>query len=249
MASSFSIAFGNFLYKNCFPLYSIVYPAFKKRQDKLEIELLQKYVKHGEVVLDIGANIGFYSKILSRLVGAQGKVHCFEPDITNFGHLRKAVEGLPNITINNKAVGPRTETIKIYTSKNMNVDHRTYKPDEFDKEIEVGAVSIDDYLKEDLRVDFVKMDIQGFESQAIKGMTRTFQSNVDLKLISEFWPYGLRKAGSSASEYFDFLTGTGCSVYILKEGGLQKLYREEVNKLEVLGGEYYFNIFATKGNG
>ncbi len=246
MASSSSIAFGNFLYKNCFPLYKIIYPAFKKRQDKFEITLLTKHIKPGDVILDIGANIGFYAKILSELTGSKGKVHCFEPDITNFLHLKKATEGLSNVIVNNKAVGSKSETLKIYTSKNINVDHRTYKPDTFDKEIDIDAVSIDDYLGANLKVDLIKMDIQGFEMQAVKGMIKTFQNNSSLKLISEFWPYGLKKAGSSVSEYYHFLIDAGFRVFILHDNSLEELNSDAVKKLEGLGEEHYFNIFVTK---
>src|SRR5690606_18164169 len=96
-----------------------------------------------------------------------------------------------NIIINNKAVSSKTETLKIYTSKNLNVDHRTYKPKEYDEEISIEAVSIDDYFGTNQKVDFIKIDIQGFEMQAIQGMTKTLEANPNVKIISEFWGYGL----------------------------------------------------------
>ena len=91
MASSLSIALGNFLYKNCFPIYKLTYKSFKEKQDAFEISLMKKYIKTGDTVLDIGANIGFYAEILSGIVGEKGNVHCFEPDTTNFKHLNSPV--------------------------------------------------------------------------------------------------------------------------------------------------------------
>jgi FkbM family methyltransferase len=246
MPSSISIKLGNFLYKNAFGLYKPMYSAFKKRQDVFEIDLLKKHVRENDVVLDIGANIGFYAHILSGLVGANGKVHCFEPDTKNFEHLKKACEQYSNVVLNNKAVGPKTEKLKIYTSKNLNVDHRTYKPDDFAEEIEIDAVSIDDYLGTNNKVNVVKMDIQGFEMQAVKGMERLLENNKDIKIISEFWPYGLRKAGSSVTEYFDFLSGKGFTCFLLEKNSLEKLNVEKVKSFEPLGEEHYFNIFATR---
>jgi len=245
---SFSIKLGNFLYKNAFGLYKPMYAAFKNKQDAFEIKLLEKYIRKSDTVLDIGANIGFYATILSRIVGPKGRVHCFEPDINNFNHLKKTVGGHGNIIINNKAVGPKTETLKIYTSKNLNVDHRTYKPEEYDREIEIAAVSIDDYLAQNGNVKpaFIKMDIQGFEMQAIQGMHKTLDSNKDIKLISEFWPYGLKKAGSSLTGYFNFLQGKGFNCYLLEKNSLQKLNAEKVQSLENLGEEHYFNIIASR---
>ena len=144
---SFSIKLGNFLYKNAFGLYKPMYKLFKNKQDAFEIELLKKHIKQNDIVLDIGANIGFYATILSDIVGEKGLVHCFEPDSKNFEHLKKTTADFKNIKINNKAVGPKTEKLKIYTSKNLNVDHRTYKPEEYDKEIEIDAVSIEEVNK------------------------------------------------------------------------------------------------------
>lgn len=244
MATSFSIKLGNFLYKTSFPLYKKMYSVFKNKQDAFEIELLKKHIKPGDTVLDIGANIGFYATILSDIVGEKGKIHCFEPDTTNFNHLKKTTVSYKNIIINNKAVGPKTEKLKIYTSKELNVDHRTYKPEEYDQEIEIDAVSIDDYLK-GAKVDFIKMDIQGFEMEAMKGMKETLKNNPNVKMISEFWPYGLKKAGSSLRDYFVLLKELNFNVEILKENKLEILNLETVLKLEPLGEEHYFNIFIS----
>jgi len=245
---SFSIKLGNFLYNNAFGLYKPMYKLFKNKQDAFEIELLKKHIKQNDIVLDIGANIGFYATILSDIVGEKGVVHCFEPDSKNFEHLKKTTADFKNIKINTKAVGPKTEKLKIYTSKNLNVDHRTYKPEEYDKEIEIDAVSIDDHLTSNPKVDLIKMDIQGFEMQAIQGMQTILDKNKDIKLISEFWPYGLKKAGSSVTEYFNFLQSKGFTCYLLEETSLLKLTAEKVSSLEPLGEEHYFNIFATRTN-
>jgi FkbM family methyltransferase len=250
---SFSIKLGNFLFKNAFVLYKPLYTSFKNKQDAFEIELLNSHIRKGDVVLDIGANIGYYALRLSNLVGENGSVHCFEPDKKNYTHLEKATSNLKNIFTTNKAVGPRTEKIKIYTSKNLNVDHRTYQPEDYDEEIEIDAVSIDDYCSTHLnkgtgKIDFIKMDIQGFEMQAVQGMQKTLEKNPDIKLISEFWPYGLEKSGSSVSTYFQFLTEKGFICYLLNKNSLEKLDLEKVKSLEGLGEEHYFNILASRNN-
>ncbi len=245
---SFSIKFGNFLFKHAYSMYKPLYSAFKNRQDAYEITLLEEYISKGAVVLDIGANIGFYASLLSRLVGEKGSVHCFEPDKRNFSRLQQTVNGLQNVVLNNVAAGPKTERIKIYTSRNLNVDHRTYKPEEYDEEIEVEAVSIDDYLnrvrgdRTRLAIDFIKIDIQGFEMQAMRGMERTLSENADIKILSEFWPCGLKKAGSSAIDYYNFLCNKGFSCYLLEKQSLTRLSTATVRTLEPLGEQHHFDI-------
>ncbi|MCC7202789.1 MAG: FkbM family methyltransferase [Nitrospirae bacterium] len=211
--------------------------------------MLRQYIKQGDVVLDIGANIGFYARILSQLAGSTGQIHCFEPDPLNFTHLIKNTLPFKNIKLINKAVGAETGVLKIYTSKSLNVDHRTYKPDVYDREIEIQAVSIDEYLANNKRVDFVKIDIQGFEMQAIKGMEKTLRHNKTIKLLSEFWPYGLRKAGSSLSQYYNFLKDMGFEVFLLEIGRCRNITAENVKRLEDSGEEHYFNIFVKRDNG
>lgn len=250
MASSLSIALGNFLYKNCFPLYKLTYKSFKEKQDAFEISLMKKYIKAGDTVLDIGANIGFYAEILSGIVGEKGKVHCFEPDTTNFEHLKNRCQKLTNVQINNKAVSEKTEVIKIYTSKQLNVDHRTYKPDDYDEEIDINGIAIDEYLsfdsaQDDKMVNFIKMDIQGFEMSAVKGMTKTLQSP-NLKMLSEFWPYGMRKAGTSVLDYFYFLKQYNFYVYLVDNNQLIELTEEKVKTFLELPESNYMNIFASK---
>jgi FkbM family methyltransferase len=249
------VKLGNFLFKNLFAVYKPMYAAFKTKQDAFEIALLKKYVAPGNTIIDIGSNIGFYALILSELTGEKGKVHCFEPDATNFKHLQKAVGQLKNVNINYKAIGPRTEKIKIYTSKELNVDHRTYQPEEYDEVIEIDAVNLDEYLEKINggkipKVEMIKMDIQGFEMQAIKGMQRTLTENKDIKLISEFWPYGLNKANSSSMEYFDHLRSLQFNCYLLEKDTLVKLDENKVKELDKFKEDktHYFNIFVTRGN-
>lgn len=248
MASSFSIQLGNFLYKHAFVLYKPMYAAFKNKQDAFEIALLKKHVRKNDVILDIGANIGFYAKILADLAGPNGKVHCFEPDKTNFKYLENNCGKLPNVILNNKAIGPKTEKINIYISKSINVDHRTYKPEEYEQELEIEAISIDDYLRSNTKVDLIKMDIQGFEMQAIKGMLLILDNNPNIKIISEFWPYGLKQAGSSLCDYFNFLSYKGFNCYLLEKKSLQILTLEKVKAMEGLDKGHYFNIFASRDN-
>lgn len=244
---SFSVKLGNFLYKNAFPVYNFMYPLFKKKQDIKELNLIRSLVKPGNTVLDIGANIGFYTTVFSELVGANGKVFAFEPEPVNFKYLQQNCKILNNASLNNKAVSDTTGTLKIYLSKMLNVDHRTYKIDEYSEIKEIDAVTVDDYLMYNgtPKIDFIKMDIQGFEMSALKGMLQTLKNNPGVQLISELWPYGLRKAGSSAVEMVELLHALGFKIYLISSTPTQLITSETVKDLTVHEDRYY-NVFISR---
>ena len=76
----------------------------------------------------------------------------------------------------------------LYTSRELNVDHLTYKPEIFDKGKEIDAVNPDEFLKNCQQIDVIKIDIQGFEMEAIKGMSHILKNNHNISILSEFWP-------------------------------------------------------------
>jgi FkbM family methyltransferase len=223
MENRLSFRLADFLFKNAFPVYKLLYSSFKKKQDADEIAYLKKEIKSGDVVLDIGANIGFYATIISELVGKTGKVYCFEPDKINFKYLQNAVRSLQNITPINAAVSDKTGTLEIFTSHRLNVDHRTYKPEKYDSSYLVESVKIDDYLSKDRKVNFVKIDIQGAEFFAFKGMMETLSNNKGLQILTEFWPFALKSSGSSAEELLKFMNSLGYQAYLFSNAKLTDL--------------------------
>ncbi len=249
MTTTLFISLGNFLFKTYFPLYKILYRIFKNNQDAFEINLIRRNIRPGDVVLDIGANIGFYTTIFSELTGSNGQVHAFEPDPENCDHLRDATKKLENVNVINKAVDSKSGKLKLFTSKKLNVDHRTYKTDDFDRELEVEAISIDDFFRNNNPgkvVDFIKIDIQGFEMEAMKGMIHLLESNPQLNILSEFWPYGLKKAGSSALEYFIFLNKLGFEIKLINKNKLETLNSDKVIEMDSFGEKIYFNVFISR---
>src|SRR5438045_4737102 len=119
----------NKLYQYVFPIYRLLYAAYKTRADRAERELLKQILFPGAVVVDVGANIGIYSKFLSRCVGPSGLVHSFEPSRDNFKRLSAATRDVSNIQVTQAVVGERSGPCKLYVSDRLNVDHRAYKAD------------------------------------------------------------------------------------------------------------------------
>jgi FkbM family methyltransferase len=242
------IKVGNFLYKYCFPLYNISYSSFKTKNDKTEIALLKKIIQPGDTVLDIGANIGFYAKILSGLTSNKGQVFCFEPDSQNFKYLVKNTKGLKNINLFNKAVSDKTDVIKVYKSKLLNVDHRTYPVNNYDSIEEISSISIDELVDAKVisHVNVIKIDIQGYELTAFNGMKRLLSANNDIKIIAEYWPHGFKRAGTSAIAFYDFFDAMGYSFYLIDNNGLTKISKDYVVTNNDKPFEFSFNVLIKK---
>jgi FkbM family methyltransferase len=242
------IKIGNWMYKYCYPLYKLTYFKFKLKNDFDEIRILKDLLKPGDFVLDVGANIGFYGGILSNLVGNSGMVYCFEPNLSNFNKLKKNVSSLKNVKTFNCAVSDKSGSLKLYTSKLLNVDHRTYPVNNYDKIEEIEAISIDDLVRNGTisKVDFIKIDIQGYELQAFRGMMETIQQNKYIKIIAEFWPHGFLRAKTSAIEIFDFFDELKFSIKKIEDGALIPIDRTFVIENNHQPFEYSYNVLIEK---
>jgi FkbM family methyltransferase len=238
---------GNWLYKNCFPLYNFTYTRFKRTNDRHEIELLKRLIVPGDHVLDIGANIGFYARIISGLVGNKGKVYCFEPDRTNYKHLVENTGGLNNIELFNVAVSDSDEPLTLYKSKLLNVDHRTYPVRNYDSIEEIHARCIDSMVGREIeKVNLIKIDIQGFELTAFKGMRILLGAAHDIKILAEYWPHGFRRAGTDAVEVYDFLDRLGYRFSLIDEGNVAPLKGDYVLGNNDQPFEFSFNVLIEK---
>jgi FkbM family methyltransferase len=187
--------------------------------EEFETKIVKEKIKKGDVVLDIGANIGYYTLIFAKLVGEKGKVFAFEPDPTNFSILKKNIEinGYKNVVLAQKAISDKNGKIKLYICEDNRGDHRIYDSHNNRQSIEIEAIRLDDYFKDyNGNINFIKMDIQGAEGGATQGMSNILQKN-NLKVISEFWPMGLKKFGIDPEEYLKLLTSSGFRIYEVDE--------------------------------
>ena len=191
--------------------------------EPFEATLLERAAGPGATVVDIGANVGFYTVLLASRVGPGGRVIAIEPDPTNASLLRRsaAANDLGNVTFLEAAVLDRAGTIDLYRSKTNFGDHRVFDGAESDgagrEKVTVPAVVLDEYLeRERVQPTLVKMDIQGAEVTAFPGMIRTL-SDPRVVLFCEFWPQGLRLAGSNAGAFLDSLHRAGLTLFEIRE--------------------------------
>jgi FkbM family methyltransferase len=221
--------------------------------EPLETDLARKSIKEGGVVIDVGANIGYYTLIFADLVGEGGRVFAFEPDPDNFALLVKNVEanGYQNVVLVQKAISNETGKIRLYLCKDNKGDHRIYDSHDDRESIEVEAVRLDDYFKDyDRRINFVKMDIQGAEGGAVKGASELLRNNAGIKIVTEFCPPMLKMFGTDPGEYLKLLQGLGFELSEVNEttGKIEPIGSLENLQSHICGPKIYTNIYGVKND-
>jgi FkbM family methyltransferase len=81
-----------------------------------ETKFLKKIIKKGDTVIDVGANIGYYTLLFSKLVGKEGKIYAYEPLPENFKLLKKNIfiNKYKNIVLINRALSNKEKNAKLY---------------------------------------------------------------------------------------------------------------------------------------
>ena len=200
---------GQALYRNAPAVYRPAYSVYKAWSDRRERAHFRKIIRPGMTVVDVGANIGVYARFFAQCVGPKGRVIAFEPEIQNVRLLRETVQDYHQVTVVHAAVCDRSGTLQLFVADDLNVDHHSYDTGDGRGSVTVDAVSLDDYFGVEGRVDVVKVDVQGAEMGVLNGAKRLLSANAHVDLLIEFWPWGLRNAGTSAEAFLRFFAERG----------------------------------------
>jgi FkbM family methyltransferase len=203
--------------------------------EPLETGFIRKTLRPGDIFVDIGANIGYYSVRGAKLVGSSGRVIAVEPDLYNSELLRRnaTANGVAGIVRHVRvALGAEKSVGRLYRSPVNFGDHRVYDSDTQTREtVEICIEPLDEVVGGLglSRIDLVKMDVQGYEHQALRGMTEVLRS-AKPTILTEFWPDGIRAAGGSPEALLEILAGAGYSAFLLTHEGLDPLAMTDVIK-------------------
>jgi FkbM family methyltransferase len=198
-----------------------------RRYEPSETAAVRRIVKPGMTVVDIGANVGYFTILAARLAGPAGRVIAVEPDPHNFSLLTKSIctNALRNVIPLNVALGAAPGTARLFCSDANFGDHRLYPESTGSGRpaIEVPVDTLDNLLAANgvRRVEFAKMDVQGFEHTVLRGMTQTLASSPEFCLLTEFWPGGIEQAGGSPFEFYNTLVNDGLRSSVLETDGTE----------------------------
>ena len=136
--------------------------------------LLKKRMTAGMVAIDVGANIGYFTRLMARLVGPQGRVYAFEPDQENRTYAVENTTRYPWVEVLGDAVSQEVGSIDFYHVLGMTGTHTTL-PTAGAERRTVNATTIDAFVRARglSRVDVLKIDVEGAEPDVFAGMEET----------------------------------------------------------------------------
>lgn len=197
---------------------------YGSKREKNTIKVFQSWIKSGDYVLEIGGHIGFFSTFYACVVGGTGKVDVFEPSAENAKYLNRNIAFLPEnqkrkVSVINKGAGDKNEKMEFY------IDPISGQNNSFVKNFEgflsnrelsaetktelitenIDVITLDSYFEETTHFpDFVKIDVEGFEWNVIKGFAET---------ITKSHPKLMIEIQTDAEEIINFFKEKRYSIY------------------------------------
>lgn len=213
--------------------------------------LLNRYLRAGMVVLDIGAHLGEYTLRASQLVGASGQVHAFEPNPVIFRYLERnaAHSPLDNIIVQQAAVADKQGKMEFAIQSEPSISSLVPGADQLARApvrtIAVPVQTLDAYCVEYglEQVDFIKIDIEGAELLAFKGAESLLSqpAGVAPAIYFEFTERLMRPFGYRSADVLEYLVAHGYTVFDCPDG-------ETLIEVDCASGQAPIspNLLATK---
>lgn len=218
------------------------------------VSAYERLIRHGNTVIDIGANIGAHTLPLARCAGERGRVIAFEPTQFAYEKLRRNISLNPalakriraeQIMLTATPAEPLAGTL--YSSwrvtGNSETRHRKHLGEAMPTD-GARAMPLDDYLAASgiARVDFIKMDVDGHECAVLHGAARTLATSRPV-LLMEIMPYGLSETGASLEQLLTQLRSSGYRLQRLEDHAPLPADAENLAALIPAGGS--INVIAN----
>lgn len=198
--------------------------------------IVRKRVFRGSVVVDVGAHMGFATKVLSRRVGKHGLVLAIEPQ----SHLSSVIRGrCPSATVVTAAAHRKSGRGKLVTGGVFGTDSRIT-----DLDGSTDLIAIDSMIDQigDRPVSLIKIDAQGGEVNVLAGARALLELHRP-DLFIELWQEGLKRAGNSLDELLTMLNGTGYVAVRITFRGVEPVTRSRFDR-RVAKRKYFDQLFV-----
>jgi FkbM family methyltransferase len=232
-------------------------------RERLQTALVKKWLKPSMTIVEVGANIGYYALMEASFIGENGKIYAIEPVEENYDFLKKNVfanhyenrielyllaisdaDGIAQIA--------KTEESNLCTMLINNEELSEYGRKSMEKRLKemavVNTMTLDNFLEGKLAPDFIRMDVEGYETKIIKGMVKTLEdSKPGTKMFMEIHPALFKDSVRTVSEILAVLTKYGFKVeYIVDRTGNVFLDFTPENLIETISGDPAPGLFLVK---
>ena len=195
--------------------------------------LISRFRKTGGNFIDIGANLGYFTCLLGKLAGPSGTVLSVEPEPNNLKLLESniAINLLTEkIKVFRVALGAEIGTAKLNLYKNSNRGRHSLVSKSTGGTIEVPIRKLDDLVDEIFssgqRIDFLKMDVEGYEPFVVQGGLNTLY-RVD-NMVMEYAPFILKNSNADLKVFLNTLYEIFPNVYLIGKSSMSKITMEQV---------------------
>jgi len=167
---------------------------FSREYEGHNTKILKKFLKPDMTFIDVGSHIGYYSFLASKLVGKRGTVISFEPNEYNFNELARYIKDNKAINIRafQLALSNQESDANFFINPYNDGGHSLTEFVDYDlpySSIKVRTITLDAFLQRNypfLKIDFIKIDVEGHEIEVLKGMLKTLQKD-KASIIVEFF--------------------------------------------------------------
>jgi len=179
-----------------------------------ETELCRSLLCPGDRVLDVGANLGYYTTLCAERVGPAGRVDAIEPDPDNFALLdanTRELQAQGRVRLHALALSDRSGTAQLFRSKDNTGMHRLYESVCCD----VTGLDVPVRRGDELALaplDLIKIDVEGFEPYALRGLAATLAQSPGVKILCEYSPLAMLEAGADPRLWLEWMKAQGFSV-------------------------------------
>ncbi len=176
------------------------------------------YLKPGQVIVDVGANIGYYTLLSAEKVGPSGHVYAFEAHPKSYKYLNKniSLNGYKNVVSVQTALGDKLGKIKFSNQSKDDMNSVSV-----DGGIEVPLDLLDNHLISVKKIDLLKVDVEGYEKFVLLGARGTL--DVTDTVFFEAWDDHFSKYDYSLQDVFSILEPYGFSYFVNSKSGFKRI--------------------------
>lgn len=212
------------------------------RYEASNARLFDALIQPGDTVVEVGANIGYFTRRYAKLTGSRGRVLAFEPNPMVLPILRKNVRRHPQVTVYECGLAGVGERLPFYSGSNTAVAsanreytrrHTAGGHGATIAEFEVVMRRGDDALADaDVkRADFIKIDVEGMEIEVLRGLESTLRRSSEVIVFCEFNPCALGYRGASSGALLACLLELGFHPHLVHGGQLRAITRENAPEI------------------